>query len=115
MSQRIRLSGRFILISLSLAGLTACAGGPEFQGAPQAGAANTGAWPTFGHMPKGATTQFTAQDTQNLKSELEADQRRQQAIPAPRATTGAQVNNVRKQVQEDAAKTLEEIEKTGSN
>lgn len=115
MSQRIRLSGHFVLMALVLAGLQACARGPEFEGAPQAGANNTGAWPSFGRMPKGATTQFSAKDTQNLKAELEADQRRQQGIPTSPPTTGAQVDNARKQVQESAAQTLEEIEKTGSN
>ncbi|WP_420961955.1 hypothetical protein [Brucella sp. IR073] len=114
MSRHIRLSGRFILISLVLAGLSACARGPEFEGTPQAGASNTGTWPTFAKTPQGATTQFSTQDVQNLKSQLESEQSQQRTMPAPPPVSQAQVDAQRKQAQEEAARTLKEIE-TESN
>jgi uncharacterized lipoprotein len=114
MSQRIRLSGRIILISLALAGLAGCARGPEFEGTPQAGASNTGAWPTFGRAPRGATAQFTNQDVQNLKSQLKGEQRQQQSVRTPAPTSQAQLDSQREQARAIADQTLKEIE-TESN
>ncbi|RCS24149.1 hypothetical protein DUT91_07430 [Phyllobacterium salinisoli] len=110
MSQHVRLPIRFILISLVLAGLAACARGPEFQGTPQEGALNTDTYPTFGRTPKGETKQLTAQDTARLKSALEADKARQMGVATPPPTTGAQLDQARRQAQQAADETIKEIE-----
>ncbi|KXF77199.1 hypothetical protein ATN84_07235 [Paramesorhizobium deserti] len=115
MSQHAGLSARFLMISLVLAGLSACARGPEFQGVPQQGAANTGAFPTFARTPRGETKQLTAQETASVTSALDADKRLQQGVAAPPPATQAQLDAARRQAQQAAEETLKEIEKTGSN
>lgn len=110
MSQHAGLCARFILISLVLTGLSACARGPDFQGVPQEGAANTGIFPTFARTPRGETKQLTQQETASITSALDADKQRQQGIAAPPPTTQAELDAIRRQAQQEADETLKEIE-----
>ncbi len=97
---------------LAAATLTACAGGgAEFRGAPQAGARRTGVYPTFGHMPKAATTQFTPEETKALTAKLDADKARlKTSRSAGAGPSAAQAKTLRKQAQENIDATLKQIE-----
>jgi len=115
MSQHAGLSARFLMISLVLAGLSACARGPEFQGVPQQGVSNTGTFPTFARTPRGETKQLTTQETASVTSTLDADKRRVQGVTTPPAATQAQLDAERRKARQAADETLKEIEATGSN
>ena len=82
-----------------------------FQGTPQEGASRTGVFPTFGHMPKAATTQITAEEKQQLTTKLDADRTR---LAASRGTgagfTPAEAASLRQQAQQDTDATLKQIE-----
>ncbi|MBC2885801.1 hypothetical protein H7Q97_10375 [Ochrobactrum sp. CM-21-5] len=114
MTQLKRQIAHLVLAATAATMLSACAGGPEFQGVPQEGAAKTGTYPTFGRMPKAATTQITPEEKQQLTSKLDADRTR---LAAPRATGGGltpdQAAALRKQAQAETDATLKQIEAGG--
>ncbi|ERM02818.1 hypothetical protein Q644_14515 [Brucella intermedia 229E] len=115
MTKRTRQIANLLLAATAAAMLTACAGGKEFQGTPQEGASRTGVFPTFGHMPKAATTQITAEEKQQLTTKLDADRTRLAASRTGGAGgfTPAEAAALRKQAQQDTDATLKQIESGG--
>lgn len=111
MTKHTRQIANLLLAAMAAAMLTACAGGKEFQGTPQEGALRTGTFPTFGRMPKAATTQITAEEKQQLTSNLDADRTR---LAASKSTGGgftpAEASALRKQAQQETDATLKQIE-----
>ncbi|KAB2664937.1 hypothetical protein F9K85_10050 [Brucella tritici] len=111
MTKRTRQIANLLLAATAAAMLTACAGGKEFQGTPQEGASRTGVFPTFGHMPKAATTQITAEEKQQLTTKLDTDRTR---LAASRGTgagfTPAEAASLRQQAQQETDATLKQIE-----
>lgn len=111
MTKRTRQTAHLMLAATAAAMLTACAGGKEFQGTPQEGANRTGVYPTFGHMPKAATSQITPAEKQTLTTRLDADRTRlaPSKRPGPGFTAG-QAQSLRKQAHEETDATLKAIE-----
>ncbi len=66
MTKSTRQIANLMLAATVVAFLAGCAGGPEFQGTPQEGARRTDTYPTFGRMPKAATTQITPEEKHSL-------------------------------------------------
>ncbi|MBV2143825.1 hypothetical protein KUG47_09985 [Falsochrobactrum sp. TDYN1] len=111
MIKRARQIANLMLAATAAAFLAGCAGGPEFQGVPQEGAAKTGTYPTFGRMPKAATVQITAEEKEQITSTLDSDRTRLAATRSANAgVTPAQAAALRKQAQEETDATLREIE-----
>lgn len=111
MTKRTRQIANLLLAATAAAMLTACAGGKEFQGTPQEGASRTGVFPTFGHMPKAATTQITAEEKQQLTTKLDADRTRLAASRGACAGfTPAEAASLRQQAQQETDATLKQIE-----
>lgn len=111
MTKRTRQIANLLLAATAAAMLTACAGGKEFQGTPQEGASRTGVFPTFGRMPKAATTQITPEEKQQLTTKLDADRTR---LATSRGTgagfTPAEAASLRQQAQQETNATLKQIE-----
>lgn len=111
MTQRTRRIAHLMLAVATAAILAGCARGKEFQGVPQEGAVRTGKYPTFGHMPKAATTQFTPQEQKDVTANLDGDRTRLKTTASPNGGfTTAQAAAMRKQAQEEADATLKQIE-----
>ena len=111
MTKHTRTIANFMLAATAAAILTACAGGPEFQGTPQEGAARTGVYPTFGRMPQAATTQITPEEKNSITSRLDSDRTRLAATRASASNMSAeQAAILRKEAQDEAAATLRQIE-----
>ncbi|MBB5701702.1 ABC-type uncharacterized transport system auxiliary subunit [Ochrobactrum daejeonense] len=111
MTKHTRQIANILLAATAAAMLTACAGGKEFQGVPQEGALRTGTYPTFGRMPKAATTQITVEEKQQLTTNLDAD-RTQLAVSksAGGGFTPAEAAALRKQAEQETDATLKQIE-----
>ncbi|WP_343314604.1 hypothetical protein AAIB41_05420 [Brucella sp. BE17] len=111
MNNRARQIAHLMLAVAAAAMLTACAGGSEFQGAPQEGALRTDTYPTFGRMPKAATVQISPEEKESLTQRLDSDRTR---LAATRSSGGgvtpAQAAALRKQAQDEADATLRQIE-----
>lgn len=111
MTKRTRQIANLMLAAAAAAILAGCAGGPEFKGTPQEGAKRTDTYPTFGRMPKAATTQITPEEKAQMLSGLDSDRTRLAATRSSNASvTPAQLAELRKQAQEEAAATLKQIE-----
>ncbi|PWL17718.1 hypothetical protein DKP76_08060 [Falsochrobactrum shanghaiense] len=111
MIKRTRQVANLVLAATAAALLAGCAGGPEFQGVPQEGAAKTGTYPTFGRMPKAATAQITAEEKEQMMSSLDSDRTRLAATRSSNSgVTPAQAAALRKQAQEETDATLRQIE-----
>ncbi len=111
MTNRTRQIANLLLAATAAAMLTACAGGKEFQGTPQEGAKRSDTYPTFGRMPKAATTQITPEEKAQLTSKLDSDRTRLAATRSSNAAmTPAQAAALRKQAQEETDATLKQIE-----
>lgn len=111
MKKRTRQNISLMLAATVAALLTGCAAGPEFQGVAQEGAARTGAYPTFGRMPKAATKQFSADEKEQISSSLDSDRTRlSSASKANGAVTAAQAAELRRQAQAETEATLKQIE-----
>lgn len=111
MTKSTRQIANLMLAATAVAFLAGCAGGPEFQGTPQEGARRTDTYPTFGRMPKAATTQITPEEKAQLTSKLDSDRTRLAATRSSNAgMTPAQAAALRKQAQEETDATLKQIE-----
>lgn len=93
-----------------MAALGGCAGGAEFQGAPQEGARRTGHYPNFGRMPQAATSQITAQEKDAATRALDAERNRLKSVKGEQPLSAAQLSKLRKQAQAEADATLQAIE-----
>ncbi len=114
MTKRTRRIAHLMLAATAAATLAACAAGKEFQGTPQAGAKRTDTFPTFGHMPKAATTQFTPDEQKQLTTKLDADRKRYAPPKKPGpGSTPADAAAVRKQAQQQTDDALKQIEGSG--
>ncbi len=67
---------RFALLAVAAVALGACSSGPS-AGVPQEGALRTGAYPTFGRMPRGETAQLTFEQKEQITNNLSAAKARQ--------------------------------------
>lgn len=103
-----KVASMFFAAAAAMA-LTACAGGREFQGTPQEGALRTGTYPTFGRMPKGATTQFTPEELDQMTGRLDSKRTSLKAGPS-NGVSAAQAAAARKQAQEHNDAVLKQIE-----
>ncbi len=111
MTKSTRQIANFMLAATAVAFLAGCAGGPEFKGTPQEGAKRSDTDPTFGRMPKAATTQITPEEKTQLTSGLDSDRTRLAATRSSGATlTPAQAAAMRKQAQAETDATLKQIE-----
>ena len=111
MTKSTRKFANLMLAATAVALLAGCAGGPEFQGTPQEGAKRTDTYPTFGRMPKAATTQITPEEKAQMMSGLDSDRTRLAATRSSNAAlTSAQAAALRKQAQEETDATLKQIE-----
>lgn len=111
MTKNTRKIANFMLAATAVAFLAGCAGGAEFRGTPQDGAKRTDTYPTFGRMPKAATTQITPEEKAQITSGLDSDRTRLAVSRSSSATlTPAQAAALRKQAQEETDATLKQIE-----
>lgn len=113
MTVQFRQISRFIFSLVTvvmMAMLGGCAGGAEFQGAPQEGARRTGVYPNFGHMPRAATSQITAEEKDAATTALDAERKRLKSVKDEKTLTAAQLAELRKQAQAEAKATLQAIE-----
>ncbi|MFD1198500.1 hypothetical protein ACFQ3K_09270 [Brucella gallinifaecis] len=111
MTKSTRIFANLMLAVAAVAFVAGCAGGPEFQGAPQEGARRTDTYPSFGRMPKAATTQITPEEKAQMLSNLDGDRTRLAATRSSAATlSDAQAAALRKQAQEEVSATLKQIE-----
>lgn len=113
MKSRCRNIAYWLFMTTSVALISGCSSGSEFTGVPQEGAMRSGAFPTFNNRPQAATDQFTSEEQKQLTSSLDRDRTQLKTVKGEAPVTNAELELLRKSVQEEKEAVLKAIETSG--
>lgn len=113
MKSRCRNIAYWLFMTMSVALISGCSSGSEFTGVPQEGAMRSGAFPTFNNRPQAATDQFTSEEQKQLTSSLDRDRTQLKTVKGEAPVTNAELELLRKSVQEEKEAVLKAIETSG--
>lgn len=99
---------RFAMFAVAALALAGCTSGPS-AGVPQEGALRTGAYPSFGIMPRGETKQLSFEEKEQITGNLSSAKARQGAVSAS-GSSRAEIEAQKRRMQAEADATLKAIE-----
>lgn len=99
---------RSVLLAMVAIGLSACTNSSSV-GVQQEGALRTGTYPSFGKKPYGETKQLTADEKEQIASNLNNAKARQAGAAAP-VSNKSEIEARKRQLQAETEATLKEIE-----